>query len=149
MPSGKTRQCKQCRQEKHLEKFPFTGENKAGKRYRLRTCNDCRTLNRSENREKWLARSYTAKTYKLLSDPSGTFSVCAHFHKGVVYQTLLDGLWTPGMWWLDEETGVRYEVQGNEEWHLLEACLGEKNPVKPERQRLVRSYGKRQPPRSG
>ena len=70
----------------------------------------------------------------------------------MVMDMLKDGHWAPGMWFLDQETGRYYEVQGNEEWYKLEVYFAEHpdlpntNTLKPEPQRLVRSYGDRQPP---
>lgn len=134
----KTRVCKTCKEEKDIKRFALTGQNKVGDRYRLRFCEDCRNITRRESYKRWKERSYTAKSFKCIYDPTG-FYRRAHFTKGAVTDSLKDGNWPPGSWWVTE-TGSKYEVQGNELMHVIG---GESKP-----QRLVRSYGKRQPPGS-
>lgn len=148
------KKCRHCYKEKDIKKFPPSGSRgKNGQVFRLNICYPCRTLHRSQSHARWKSRAFTAKTYKCIYDPEGCYTDTT-WYKGTVETTLKDGLWTPGMWWLDQETGSKYEVQGNEEWYKVEVYLAERlnldseeeNHLKPEKQRLVRSRGKRQPP---
>ena len=140
MPKGKTRRCKRCKKWHKITDYSFTGQNEQGKRYRRWVCKGCRNeiykLRNTDN------RAYTAQTYKILHSPSDNFVLGTVWFQGTVMDTLKDGNWTPGMWWLDMKTGSKYEVQGNEEVHLFVGI----RDVKSEPQRLVRSYGDRQPP---
>lgn len=149
----RTKECKECGETKMLDKFPPTNADYRGKKYLLKTCYKCRTKMRKENKEKWNSRAYTGKTYKCVHDPeSEEWYKDSEWHKGMVDDTLKDGHWVPGMWFLDQETGTYYEVRGNEEWYKVECYFADRpnipneNNLKPESQRLVRSYGKHQPP---
>jgi hypothetical protein len=134
-----TRVCKKCGEEREIEKFANTGINRHGKQYRSHTCNPCRSEGFRQWRKKQNRRAYKGEEFRCVYDPTTIFMRALH-KKGVFMQTLEDGYWPPGSWWVTER-GIKYEVQGNELMHVIG---GESKP-----QRLVRSYGRRQPPRSG
>ena len=133
-----TRKCKRCKKSKKITEYSLTGATGAGRQYPRWVCKKCRREIYHLNKKGKDTRAYTAKVYKCIYDPEELF-LGTSFFKGTFRGTLADGNWPPGSWWLDMQTGSRYQVRGNYLVHLL----GE-GKSKP--QRLVRSYGDRQPP---
>lgn len=131
------KRCIRCKKLRESSKKGYgTYELTSGNLYIDKTCRVCRVKMRLVNQS--LGRNKQSGMYLCIHDPIGVY-YNGHFDKSEVLKTLRDGYWTPGMIFLDQKTGTKYRVEGNDVYYHMHRDLRNVPiyTVKKESQKLV------------
>lgn len=114
------KECRDCKKLVALVEFKKIKDRSTGAVYVDKVCNPCRAEMSKERRRKGITRA--SLMYLCIHDPTGIY-YDGRFNEGDVKKTAREGYWPPGMIWLDQKTGTKYRIEGNDVYYYMHADL--------------------------